>query len=229
LARHMKREIPSRAEVAAAVAAYNAVYSDMDEALWCVSNSLRTPLLRHESVRGLEVLVWTVRSWWGVRGVKTETRGIAARALAEMEWSAPMFEDGAGPNSRREAVDRVMALVRRLNELGVGRRELSLSAKVLHWLMPWRVPIYDSFVCRSVGISASAPPERAYSELVTWEFDAADRLAGGTSDGIGGTNPRSPIRAIDKYLWWIGGGDQGASVRVKDPWRICRDLGIRRG
>jgi hypothetical protein len=225
----MKRDIPSRADVAAAVTAYNAVYSEMDEALWCVSKSLRGPLLRHESVPGLEVLVWTVRSWWGVRGVKTETRSIAARALAEMEWSPGMFEDGPGSDPRREAVDRVMGLVRRMNELGVRRKELSLSAKVVHWLTPWRVPIYDSFVCRSVGISASARPARAYSELVAWEFDAAERLADGSRDWIGGTNPRSAIRAIDKYLWWIGGGDQGASVRVKDPWRICRELGIRRG
>jgi hypothetical protein len=30
--------------------------------------------------------------------------------------------------------------------LGVPRREYSLASKVLHWLMPWQVPVYDSFV-----------------------------------------------------------------------------------
>ena len=228
MARRVKREIPSTQEVATAVGAYNAVYCEMDEALWRVSTSVRGALVRHEPVPALEVLVWTIRNWWGVRGVKTKTRRIAAEALAAMDWTDSMFGEEPVPDSRQFALHRVIALVQRMNDLGVSRREFSLAAKVLHWLMPWRVAIYDSFVCKSVGIS-TASPQHAYAELVDWEFDAAERLSDGSSDWLGTVNPRSPIRALDKYLWWIGGGDRRMSVRVRDPWRICRDLGLTRG
>lgn len=227
--RRAKREMPKRSEVASAVAAYNAVYSEMDEALWQVSMSVRGPLLERRLVPGIETLVWTVRSWWGVRGVKTETRRIAARALVEMEWTEKMFGKERMPDGQQFAIQRVTSLVTRMNELGVDRREFSLAAKVLHWLMPWHVAIYDSFVCRSVGIPSSAPPERAYRELVEWENEAARRLDDGSSEWLGTVNPRSPIRAVDKYLWWVGGGNLGTAARIKDPWKICRDLGLSRG
>lgn len=34
----------------------------------------------------------------------------------------------------------------------VSRREFSLASKVLHWLMPWRIPVYDSFVRGMLGV-----------------------------------------------------------------------------
>jgi hypothetical protein len=48
----------------------------------------------------------------------------------------------------------------------VPRREFSLASKVLHWLLPYRVPAYDSYVCKSLGVrGADDHPERAWREV----------------------------------------------------------------
>jgi len=224
----MKALVPSRDEVAKAVEAYNARYGNMDEALWCLSKSVQASLLRGESAQAMEVLVQTVRSWWGVRGVRTETPALAARALAGMKWSHVMFGGNmsAVNDPARFAVDCVSGLVGRMKELGVARAEFSLSAKVLHWIMPWRVPVYDSFVRKSLGVSGSTTPESAYRDIVAWQLNIATRLMAEGSDWLGTVDPLSPLRALDKYLWWKGGGDAGTAVLVKDPWRVCRQLGL---
>jgi hypothetical protein len=218
--------LATREEIVQAVNAYNALYREMDEALWCVSRSVRDSLLRGQACQGLEVLVWTVKTWWGVQGVKTETKSIAARALAALGWTDAMFGEEPIDDRAEFALDRVSALVGRMKNLGANRTEFSLAAKSLHWLMPWRIPVYDSFVRRSLGISTGASPQSAYLDIVQWEFEIADSLMDGDSDWLGTVNPRSPLRALDKYLWCKGGGHTGKAVQVRDPWSICRSLGL---
>ena len=60
-----------------------------------------------------------------------------------------------GPDRAGFASDRVAKIVRRSMSMGVPRREYSLAFKVLHWLMPWRVPVYGSFVHGMLGVPAS--------------------------------------------------------------------------
>lgn len=225
----MNSIVPTREEVASAVEKYNARYGEMDEALWCLSNASRPLLLRGQTGQVLERLVWTVRSWWGVQGVISETATSAGRALADMEWSSAMFTEEVGPVGDPEAfqayaIHRVSGLVERMKDFGVPRAEFVLSAKVLHWLMPWRVPAYDSFVRKSLG--ASGHQEYAYLDIARWEFDNALRLMAEGSDWLGSVNPRSPLRALDKYLWRMGGGDVGTAVIVSDPWEVCKTLGL---
>jgi hypothetical protein len=222
----MKTIVPTRAEVADAVEAFNARYADMDGALWCLSRAARPELLRGESGQALEQLIWKVRSWWGVQGVVRETACLAARALAGMEWSQTMFSDDidAIKDPIAFATYRVTDFVQSMMGLGVPRKEFSLSTKVLHWLMPWRTPAYDSFVRAS--LAASGPPEYAYIDIVTWQFENAVRLMAEGSDWLGVVEPRSPLRALDKYLWHKGGGAVGTAVVIKDPWEVCRELKI---
>lgn len=44
---------------------------------------------------------------------------------------------------------------------------------------------------------------------------------------IGSLEPVSPLRALDKLTWSLGGGSTGAAAEVRDPCHIIRRLGIR--
>jgi hypothetical protein len=43
---------------------------------------------------------------------------------------------------------------------------------------------------------------------------------------IGSLKPASPLRALDKLTWWLGGGSTGAAAEVRDPWQVVRGLGL---
>jgi hypothetical protein len=45
---------------------------------------------------------------------------------------------------------------------------------------------------------------------------------------IGSRLPRSLLRAVDKQLWWDGGGNIGRARVVKDPWAAVDRLGLDR-
>ena len=65
----------SEAERAAAIQAFDARYGEMERALWCLSKHCREPLIENRPAPVLGELVWTVKSWWGVQGVRSETNG----------------------------------------------------------------------------------------------------------------------------------------------------------
>jgi hypothetical protein len=71
------------AERAAAISLFDARFGEMEQVLWLLSVSSRPGLRAGESSPALETLVWTVKSWWGVQGVRSATRTQMARALAE--------------------------------------------------------------------------------------------------------------------------------------------------
>jgi hypothetical protein len=58
------------AERAAAVATFDARFGEMEQVLWCLWVNSRPGLLAGESSPVLQALVWTVKSWWGVQGVR---------------------------------------------------------------------------------------------------------------------------------------------------------------
>lgn len=177
----------------------------------------------------LEALVWTIKSWWGVQGVRSETKTRMARALAEsMTWSPDLFEPVPeyGPECAGYACERVAELVNRSMSLGVPRREYSLASKALHWLMPWRVPVYDSFVRGALGVPTSRDHPETYRKVATEVFVMARTMTGDCA-WIGSLEPRSPLRALDKLAWWLGGGSTGAAAEVRDPWQVARGLGLR--
>lgn len=162
-------------ERAVAVSMFDARFGEMEQVLWCLSVNSRPALLAGDSSPVLEALVWTVKSWWGVQGVRSETKALMARALAEsMTWSPELFGPVPeyGPDCAGFACGRVAELVRRSMALGVPRREYSLASKVLHWVMPWRVPVYDSIVRGALGVPASwdhpRPTARSLQRCSRW-------------------------------------------------------------
>jgi hypothetical protein len=214
----------------AAVSAFNARYGEMEQALWCLSLNSRASLLAGQSSPEVETLAWTIKSWWGVMGVRSETKVQMARALAEsLAWSSELFDpvpchrQGAAQN----ASELVALLVSSSIDRGVSRREYSLASKVMHWLLPWRIPVYDSFVRGVLGVPASWDHPQAYRMVAEKTFEIASEVDE-NSDWFGTVEPLSPLRALDKLMWWAGGGDAGTAVEVRDPWRVIRGLNLRR-
>lgn len=227
-AQHVKLTDYTDAERATAVATFDARFGEMEQVLWWLSVNSRPGLLAGESSPVLEALVWTVRSWWGVQGVRSETKVQMARALAEsMTWSPDLFGPVPeyGPDCAGFACERVAEIVRRSMSLGVPRREYSLASKVLHWLMPWRVPVYDSFVRETLGVPPSWDHPEAYRKVTAEIFAMAQTMTGEPA-WIGSLEPASPLRALDKLTWWLGGGSTGAAAEVRDPWQVTRGLGL---
>ncbi|HEY2488364.1 MAG TPA: hypothetical protein VGI37_02585 [Streptosporangiaceae bacterium] len=69
-----------------------------------------------QSSPALETLVWTVKSWWGVQGVRSATRTQMARALAEsVTWSPDLFGPvpGYGPDRAAFACEQVAEVAER--------------------------------------------------------------------------------------------------------------------
>jgi hypothetical protein len=213
---------------AEAVNAFNERFGEMERVLWCLSKNSRAALLSGESSPVVESLVWTVKSWWGVQGVRSETKVQMAGALAEVvDWSPDLFEPASGPGSGAEeyACECVSELVSCSRSMGVPRREYSLASKVLHWVLPWRVPAYDNIVRRTLGVPTSWDHPLAYRQVVR-EIFAMARITAQDSTWVGSIEPRSPLRAFDKCAWWLGGGSSGTAAEVRDPWRVVHRLGL---
>jgi hypothetical protein len=214
----------------AAVGAFNARYGEMEQALWCLSVNSRASLLAGQSSPVVETLVWTIKSWWGVMGVRSETKVQMARALAEsLSWSPELFDPVPRhqQGAAQDASEQVALLVGSSIDRGVSRREYSLASKVMHWLLPWRVPVYDSFVRGVLGVPASWDHPQAYRMVAERTFAIASEVDE-NSDWFGTVEPLSPLRALDKLMWWAGGGEAGTAVEVRDPWRVIRGLNLRR-
>lgn len=216
-------------DVKRGVEAFNSRYAEMERVLWCLARASADVILAREESAVIKELVWKIRSWWGIQGVRKETKIIAADALLELDWDRRLLEPNADleSNGERFAVEWVADFVERMRRRGVNRREWSLASKVLHWLMPWRIPAYDSFVKQSLGISDDADPKEAYWGIVRAEFEAARQLLQEDQEWLGEVEPRSPFRALDKYLWWLGGGSADRAVVVNDPWRNVRSFGLK--
>jgi hypothetical protein len=207
---------------------FDARFGEMEQVMWLLSVNSRPALLAGENSPAMEALVWTVKSWWGVQGVQSQTKVQMARALAEsIAWTPDLFGPVLeyGPDRVPFACEQVAALVGRSMALGVPRREYSLTSKVLHWLMPWRVPVYDSFVRNSLGVPASWDHPEAYRKVSTEIFALACAMTG-DSAWTGSLQPASPLRALDKLTWWLGGGSAGTAAEVRDPWQVIRKLGL---
>jgi hypothetical protein len=214
------------ADVAPAVQAFDRTFREMEQVAWRLSRECRTELLGGDATLYLEELVWLVKKWMGIQGVVPSIKRIAAIALKSLPWTPATFEPNVAysADDERDARERVAKLVKKMLDGGAGREEYSLASKALHWLTPWRIPVYDRFVRDTIGVTGRA--EYAYDEIVRWEYAVARRLLSESTDWIGDADPRSPLRAIDKYLWWKGGGSSGTAFVTPDAWAAVRHLGL---
>lgn len=217
------------ADVRRAVEEFNLAYAEMERVLAFLSGAAADDIAQKKESPVVEALIWTIKSWWGIQGVRKEMKAIASAVLLELKWDHDLLAPGTDldPNGEVFAVEQVEAYVERMVNRGAPRREWSLASKVLHWLMPWRIPVYDSFVKQALGISLDADPRDAYASIVKAEYEAARELLHQGWAWLGDVEPRAAFRALDKYLWWLGGGSAGQAVVVKNPWKVVRDLGLK--
>jgi hypothetical protein len=90
--------------------------------------------------------------------------------------------------------------------------------------MPWRIPVYDSFVRLSIGVPEAWDHPAAYARVARELFQAARNVTAPSWMGV--LEPRAPLRAFDKCFWWFGGGNAATAVEVRNPWRIVDELGL---
>jgi hypothetical protein len=222
----------SESEVLRRVKEFDCRYGRMERVLWCLSKEARTCLLRKDRREVVEAFLRKIRSWWGIRGVSRADEQATVRALLSGPWEPQWFGpvEDFGEDARDFAVRRVRELVGRIQREGGRRREWSLSSKVLHWLMPWRVPAYDALVRKALGVRSNDDHEAAYAEVVRRVFDLATYLRSKGAGWMGTLEPASPLRALDKYLWLEGYSRERdkppQAVVVRDPERVLRDLGL---
>jgi hypothetical protein len=220
----------SAADCRLAVEAFDQLYGEMEDVLWCLSRLCREPLRDNRPAPVLEELVWTIKCWWAVRGVRREDKSRLARALVALDWDHSDFENDNVPLHEAEeyACSRVERLVRAGRTCGLARQEYAWCSKVLHWLSPWRVPIYSSFARKFVGVPTPSSHKDAYRVVAhrTLQVVRSVALSHSVLDARGSG---SPLRAIDKCLWWMAGGATQRSAIAKDPWRVFDELGLDPG
>jgi hypothetical protein len=151
-----------------------------------------------------------------------------AEALAQLEWSAQLFDHPIGISEDAEefACNLVFTLVSTTTKLGTPRREFSLASKTLHWLLPWRIPVYDSFVRQSLRIPTTWDHPAAYRMMTQKLFSAARKFEAEDPAWMGEIGPKSPLRALDKAMWWLSPGNEGRAAVARDPWGIVYRLGL---
>lgn len=221
------REVPESRR-ADAVSAFDAKYGDMDQALWCLSRHCRPALLAGESSPVLEKLISTVRTWWPVRAPAHTDLYMTAAITEVIGWSPGVFRPTSAFGSEAvdfavELVDKVVASTKELS--GSGRREYSWTSKTMHWLLPWRVPAFDQIVRDYLGVPKGWDLKRAYGEV------ARGILALAREEPLepvwaGPLEPCAPLRALDKWLWWDGGGRYSHAYVDPDPWHVVRELSL---
>jgi len=77
-----------------------------------------------------------------------------------------------------------------------------------------------------LGVPTSWDHPEAYRKVAAEVFAMARTMTGDAA-WIGSLEPASPLRALDKLTWWLGGGNTGAAAEVRDPWQVTRRLGLR--
>jgi hypothetical protein len=218
-------------QLAEVVRAFNTRYGETEKVLWCLSTHSQAALLKQHQAPVLGELVWKIRSWWGVQGAPREIKSAMARALLTLDWSPDLFApvDMPPPGAEEYAKNLVTKLVEETRAICPPRYEYSLASKVLHWLLPWRIPVYDRNVRKTLGIpepSETSDVPEAYARVAHGVFRVARNVTAANPTWMASLEPRSPLRAFDKCLWWLGGGSTGTAAHVTNPWQIVDDLGL---
>lgn len=213
----MSQTPPNLSNVQKAVASFDNLYSDMEKALWGLSK-ISVKSLQSGVLNETEALIWTLKSWWGVQGVKRTTAIVMSQLIGDQKVILDLHDvQRTGVISANDAATLVIRLVREMRDAGVPRNEISLTSKTLHWLLPWHVPPYDSYIRKYLGLGDSLPFDESYRALVNWHYNTTQSLSHLSKDWIGSVPPRSPLRALDKYLWYEGGGYKGTATVVMKP------------
>jgi hypothetical protein len=198
------RAIPSVDDVSRAVQAYNnSRYGKDDTRLSGISESFLTKFLAgQDSDQNRRDFAWEVKKWGHIQGVSRRLGDDAAVAYALNEARQEVSKLAKSRYSSQNS-EPVIALVAAMVKAGreAGRTsQVSWTSKILHWLLPNHVPVYDLFVRKELEIRDTGVI--AFRRILSWEYKAASFLAEGDTN-FGSLAPATPLRALDKYLWWL--------------------------
>jgi hypothetical protein len=218
----------SDAERVAAVTAFDKRHGETERGLLVSRGTQPSGALAGEQSVYVEALVRRVRHEWGLlQRPATSTKAISA-ALMQMDWSPAMFDTApsCAESGAPEAYQRVRTLVELTRRQGARDREYSWCSKVLHWLTPLRVPVFDQYVRELIGIPESRDLPQQYLGVARKVFAEAEATRVDDPALTASIEPRVPLRVIDKWLRWLGGGDAKTAYVNPDPWRVVRELGF---
>jgi hypothetical protein len=198
---------PTPDDVRRAVDAYNGEEGcgDEDAELWKDTARARELLLgSNESPDPpREVVEYTeaIRLWGDVVGVPRSAYPKGAGVL----WGDPvrgrirlLRSHTIVTASVDDIVDLEEAVVWGMRRSGVVRAEYSWASKMLHFLLPATMPVYDSRIRERLGTDDGI---EGYRQIAEHERRCAIALASREAEIVGTIEPTTVLRALDKFYW----------------------------
>src|SRR2546422_1525223 len=206
----MSEKCTKPAEVRKAVDAYNDERNcgEEDERCWEKTAQARELIFGSNHSPGapkeLSAYAETIRLWGSIQGVARDDYPRAAAVL----WGNAVRHRVQGLKDRNiltarlsEVVGLEEAVVDGMASAGIRRRHYSWSSKMLHFLLPATMPVYDSIVREYLGTAEGVD---AYRAIATRAQACVRALAPYEAEVVGHLEPRTLLRAIDKFYWWEG-------------------------
>ncbi len=199
---------PKPDEIGKAVDAYNNApgCGDEDERCWKEIARARELVLGESDSPGppkeIADYAGKIRNWGHIRRVSRDDYPRAGTVL----WRDPVRNGIHGLErytimtaSLNDVVRLEENLVMGMVRTGVENHHYSWASKMLHFLLPSTMPVYDSYVREVLGTDAGIDGYRA---IAAWEQKCAMELAPYEDKLLGAREPRTLLRAIDKFYWW---------------------------
>jgi hypothetical protein len=204
------RPLPSAQEIIRAVQEHDDKYKHKEKEIWNVAQNARTILLQKASLEEKKEVskeyVWEIKKWGRIQGVTLGEKEPMARALLDLSLNDRPFDpEKMSEVEVNSAVALVDDLVSKARARGVQNDHYSWVSKILHWLFPHQIPVYDETGRRFLGIAKVKKP--AYHSIVLWTYKTARELLP-WREQVQAVSciPKSLLRAIDNYFWWHGSG-----------------------
>lgn len=199
---------PTPDDIHRAVEAYNKARGcgDEDAKLWSETARARSLVLGSndspEAPTEIAEYAEAVRFWGSIQGVFRDDYSKVARAL----WFNPirsaiwaMREGTILTTPLTGIIQLEEGLVREMLIGGVARKHYSWASKMLHFLLPATVPIYDSFVREYLMTTDGI---EGFAEIVARARECVHELLLHEAYIVGNLEPKTLLRALDKFYWW---------------------------
>lgn len=197
-------------KVRQAVLAYNERLGYQDELLWQRRPVALQALADHRAT-GVREFIWLVKEWGNINHAPDDWIPGMAAALVEIADDLLAFEaEGADYGMPGTSIDLAKRFLAAQKAGGSGlnaSEQRSWSSKVLHWIAPQHFVITDSIVVGQMKKrkwNLGSDNLDGYARLTKATYVLAQGLVDGDLEFLGGTLPRTPLRALDKYWWSMG-------------------------
>ncbi len=199
---------PKPDEIRKAVDAYNddPDCGAEDERCWVKTARARELVLglsySPDTPREIAAYAEEIRMWGSIQGVSRDDYPRAAVVL----WKDPvrkrireLKQHTIMTAPLNDVVGLEEALVQGMVGAGIPKTHYSWASKMLHFLLPATMPVYDSYVREYLETTQGID---AYRVIASRAKECAKELAPHEEKIVGTREPRTLLRAIDKFYWW---------------------------